>query len=105
VADIVEAYPVQQARNPPELEQLVLLQPLGKLDGIVLVVRLERAPESNVILFLDKQVVVRLVDNGDIELLGTDEVWLGEGEVVGCLEDLDNSAVIQPGSKGSKKVG
>lgn len=83
----------------------MLLQSLGQFDGIVLVVRLERAPEGYVVLLLDEQVVVRLVDNGDVELLRADEVWLGEGEVVGRLEDFDDSAVVEPGSKGGEEVG
>lgn len=57
------------------------------------------------ILLFNKQVVVSLVDDGEIELLGGDEVRFGEREVVFGLEDLDNSTVVKSGGKSSKKIG
>lgn len=57
------------------------------------------------IFLLDEQVVVRFVDYGDVELLSTDKIWLGEREVVGCLEDLDYSTMIQTGCQCGEQVG
>lgn len=98
-------HPVQQRRNPPELQQLVPLQPLSQLDGIVLIIRLQGASERDVVLLLDQQVIVRLVDDGEVELLRGDKVRLGERQVVLVLEDLDHSRVVQPWRQGSEEVG
>lgn len=64
-----KTYPVKQSGNPSELQQLVFLQSLGQLDRIVLVVRLQTAPQSDVVLLFNQQIVVSLVDNGKVELL------------------------------------
>lgn len=98
-------HPVQQRRDPPELQQLMPLEPLRESDSVVLVVRLQTAPERNVVLLLDEQVVVRLVDDGKVETLRGDEVRLGEWEVVVGLEDLDDSAVVKPGRQRGEEVG
>jgi hypothetical protein len=82
----------------------VLLKPLGQLDGVVLVKRLETAPERDVVFLLDEQVVVGLVDDGNVELLRTDEVWLGQGEVVLVLQDLDHSAVVESSAERGEQV-
>jgi hypothetical protein len=34
------------------------------------------------ILFLDQQIVISLIDNGDVELLRADQVWLDERQVI-----------------------
>lgn len=83
----------------------MVLQPLGKLDGIILIKRLEGRSERNVVFLLDEQIIVRLVDNGKVELLGADEVWLGQWQVVRSLENLDDSSVVKSRCKHSEKVG
>jgi len=99
-----KTHPVQQSGDPPELQKLVTLQSLGQLDRIVLVVRLQTAPQSDVILLLDQKIVVRLVDHTEVELLRSDQVWLGERQVVLLGEDLDNSRVVQSRCKSGKEV-
>lgn len=76
--EVREAHPVEQGSYSPKLEQLVRLQALGELDRVVLVVRLETASQRDMVLLLDQQVVVRLVDDGDVELLRADKVRLDE---------------------------
>jgi len=75
----------------------VLFQPLGQLDSIILIIRLQTTPQRHVILFLNQQIVVRFINDCDVEFLGSDKVWFDEWEVVFCLEDFDYSAVIQTG--------
>lgn len=75
----------------------MLFQPLCQLDSIILIIRLQTTPQRHVILFLDQQIVVRFIDDCDVEFLGSDQVWFDEWEVVFCLEDFDYSAVIQTG--------
>jgi hypothetical protein len=57
------------------------------------------------VFLFNEQVVVRLVDNSNVELLRANQVRLGEREVVVALQDLDDSAVVETGSKGSEEVG
>jgi hypothetical protein len=58
-----------------------------------------------VVLLFDKQVVIGLIDDGDVELLSANEIWLGEGEVISGLEDLDNSAVVQSRCESGEEIG
>lgn len=57
------------------------------------------------VLLFNKQIIVGLVDDGEVEFLGGNEVRLGEGEMVFGLQDLDNSTVVKTGGEGSKKIG
>lgn len=52
----------------PELEQLVLLQLARELHVVEVVEAVDRVAKGLVVLFLNKQVVVRLVDRLDVEL-------------------------------------
>lgn len=54
------------------------LETLGELDGVVLVESLQTTSQRDVVLLLNEQVVVGLVDDGDVEFLCADEVWLDE---------------------------
>jgi hypothetical protein len=58
-----------------------------------------------VVFLLDQQVIVSLVDDGQVELLGADQVRLGQGEVVISLKDLDDTAVVETRSESSQEVG
>lgn len=57
------------------------------------------------VFLFDEKIVVSLIDNGDVELLGTDKIWLGEREVVSSLKNFDDSTVIQSRCKSSEEVG
>lgn len=57
------------------------------------------------VLLFNKQIIVGFVDDGEVELLGGNEVRLGEGKMVFGLQDLDNSTVVKTGGEGSKKIG
>ena len=57
------------------------------------------------VFFLDEQVVVRLVDNGNVELLCADQVRLGQGQVIVGLENLDDTAVVKTGSESGEQIG
>ena len=54
------------------------LETLGELDGVVLVESLQTTSQRDVVLLLNEQVVVGLVDDGDVEFLCADKVWLDE---------------------------
>ena len=51
-----------------EFEQLVLFKLTGKLDVVEVVKAIDRIPQRLVVLFLDEQVVVRVIDRLDVEL-------------------------------------
>lgn len=57
------------------------------------------------VLLFNKQIVVGLVDDGEVEFLGGNEVRFGEGEMIFGLQDLDNSTVVKTRGEGSKKIG
>ena len=61
-------YLVKMGCKPTELEQLMLLKVPGKLDVVEVVEAVDRITESLVVLFLNKQVVVRIVDSLDVQL-------------------------------------
>ena len=75
----------------------MLLQPLCQLDSIILVIRLQATPQRHVIFLLNQQIVVRFIDDCDVEFLGSDQVRFDEWEVVFRLQDFDYSAVVQTG--------
>jgi hypothetical protein len=97
-------YPIEQSGYSPELQKLVRLETLGELDGVVLVKRLQTTSERDVVLLFNEQVVVGLIDDGDVELLGTDEVWLDKRQMILRLQDLDDSAMIQTWGKGGQEI-
>ena len=51
-----------------ELKQLVLFKLTGKLDVVEVVKAVDRIPQRLVVLFLDEQIVVRIIDRLDVEL-------------------------------------
>ncbi|RUS26010.1 hypothetical protein BC938DRAFT_471351 [Jimgerdemannia flammicorona] len=91
-------------RDPPELEQLVLLESLRKRDAVEIVEVVDRVPQARKVLFLNQQIVVRRVDGVVVGLLDRDQVWLDQRDVVRFLEDLDDARMIDAGSKGREEI-
>ncbi len=101
------AHLVQVRSQPPELEQLVLLQPPGQLEVVKVIKVVDRIPQSLVILLLDQQVIVRIVDSLDVVLLDSDQVLLDERYVVVvlALEHADHTGVIDSGRERGQQIG
>ncbi|RUP48682.1 hypothetical protein BC936DRAFT_144187 [Jimgerdemannia flammicorona] len=91
-------------RDPPELEQLVLLESLRKRDAVEIVEVVDRVPQARKVLFLNQEIVVRRVDGVVVGLLDRDQVWLDQRDVVRFLEDLDDARMIDAGSKGREEI-
>ena len=55
-------------RQSPELEELVLLQPLRKVDVIEVVEAVDRVSQGLEVLFFDQKIVIRIVDGRNVQL-------------------------------------
>ena len=101
-----------------------MLETLGKGNVVEVVEAIYRVTEGLVVLFLNKERVVRLVDSSDVELeihthqkmseyverrvayvLDGDEVRADERDVVNLGERPDHSGVIDTGNENSEQVG
>lgn len=65
-----------------ELQQVVLLEAGGQIDVVEVIEAVDRMAESLEVLLLDKQIVIRIVDRFDVEVLHRYQVRLDERNVV-----------------------
>jgi hypothetical protein len=82
----------------------VLLEPLGKGNGLVVVVRLHTIAESLVVLLLDEQIVDSVVHSTLVLGLNVEQEWLDERDVVGLLEHAHDTVGVNTGSKGLQQI-
>lgn len=97
--------PVDAGRNLAEEHQLVVLETLGKLDGVVVVKVLDRVTEGLVVLFLDEEVVDGIVDNLVVLGLDAEEEGLDERDVVGLFKEADDTGDVDAGGEDGEEVG
>jgi hypothetical protein len=93
--------------QPPELQQVVLLQSRSQLEVVKVVKVIDRIPQGLVILLLDQQIVVSVVDSFNIVVLHRDEVFFDKGNVVVVLplEHANDTSVIDTRAERGQEIG
>jgi hypothetical protein len=93
--------------QPPELQQVVLLQSRSQLEVVKVVKVIDGIPQGLVVLLLDQQIVVSVVDSFNIVVLHRDEVFLDEGNVVVVLplEHANDTSVIDTRAERGQEIG
>ena len=85
---------VQVSGNTTKLQEFVLFHALRQGDIVKVVKVINRVAQRLVILFLNQQVIVRIVDRLVVGLLHRHKVGLDERQVVRLLKHLDDARVI-----------
>lgn len=82
-----------------EEDQIMLLQPLGKCNGIEVVVVIDRVTESLVIFLLDQQVVDSIVYGPLVLSLDIEQERLDQRNVVRSLENPHDTVDVNSSSE------
>jgi hypothetical protein len=82
----------------------VLLQSLGKGNGLVVVVRLHTVTESLVVLFLNEQIIDSIVHSTLVLCLHVEQEGLDERDVVGLLKHAHNAVCVNAGGKSLQQI-
>mmetsp|Transcript_9511 Transcript_9511/g.23660 ORF Transcript_9511/g.23660 Transcript_9511/m.23660 type:complete len:355 (-) Transcript_9511:2555-3619(-) len=99
-----QALLVDQRRDPPELHDLVLLNPRGQLKLVKVVVRLNRVSQALEVVLLDEEVVHGLVDGHEVRLLHGEQVGLDEGQVLPLPHHVHDPRVVDAGREDRQQV-
>lgn len=80
---VAAKYPcIKLCRNPSELQQLVLLQSLGKCHGVKVRVRCRGIFEGFIVFLFHVEFIESIIDGLDVSRLHGGEVRLDERDVV-----------------------
>ena len=85
----------QVGGNAAELQQLVVLELVGKSHLIEVVVTVDGLAEILVVLLLNVELVEGVVDVGEVSALDALQVVHSEGDAVGSLQLADDASVVQ----------
>ena len=88
-----------------EEDQVVLLQTLGKINGVIVVVVVDRVAECLIVLLFDKEVVEGVVDLALVLRLDVEEEGLDQRNVVRLDEHADNTVDVDSGSQRLQEIG
>ena len=87
-----------------EEDELVFLQSLGELDGIVIVVVLHRVTKSLVVLLLNQKIIDSRVDHSLVLSLNIEKERLDDWNIVRLLEHTNDSVDVNSRCQGLQEI-